>query len=91
MPEKGPTASEADVWEILRMVFDPELPVSIVDLGLAYDIRIEGKSFCENDADHARMRQDRALPAMRRIASWPCPVLKRPMWRSSGIRPGIRA
>lgn len=36
--------SEADVWETLRMVFDPELPVSIVDLGLVYDVRIEGKS-----------------------------------------------
>ena len=45
VPEKGSTAvSEADVWETLRMVFDPELPVSIVDLGLVYDIRIEGKS-----------------------------------------------
>ena len=43
--EKSPAAiSEADVWETLRMVFDPELPVSIVDLGLVYDIRIEGKS-----------------------------------------------
>ena len=39
--QKGSAAiSEADVWETLRMVFDPELPVSIVDLGLVYDIRI---------------------------------------------------
>ncbi len=33
--------SEANVWEALRAVFDPEIPVNIVDLGLVYDLAIE--------------------------------------------------
>ncbi len=33
--------SEDSVWEQLKTVFDPEIPVNIVDLGLIYDMKIE--------------------------------------------------
>jgi probable FeS assembly SUF system protein SufT len=32
---------EMDVWQQLRNVYDPEIPVNIVDLGLVYDCHIE--------------------------------------------------
>ena len=32
---------EAAVWAELRNVYDPEIPVNIVDLGLVYDLTIE--------------------------------------------------
>jgi FeS assembly SUF system protein len=32
---------EEDVIEVLREVFDPEIPVNIVDLGLVYEINIQ--------------------------------------------------
>ena len=32
---------EMEVWQQLRNVYDPEIPVNIVDLGLVYDCRIE--------------------------------------------------
>ncbi|GGL65122.1 1,2-phenylacetyl-CoA epoxidase subunit PaaD [Halocalculus aciditolerans] len=35
------TGTEAEVWEALREVQDPEMPVSIVDLGLIYDVSVD--------------------------------------------------
>lgn len=34
------SVSESAVWEQLRNVYDPEIPVNIVDLGLVYDLAI---------------------------------------------------
>ncbi len=33
---------EEGIWEVLKTCFDPEIPINIVDLGLIYDLRIEG-------------------------------------------------
>ena len=33
---------EGPLWDALREVMDPEIPISLVDLGLIYDIREEG-------------------------------------------------
>ena len=35
------TLTAEDVREVLKNVYDPEIPVNIVDLGLIYDIQIE--------------------------------------------------
>jgi probable FeS assembly SUF system protein SufT len=36
----GPVTEEL-VWEQLRQVFDPEIPINVVDLGLIYDLQLE--------------------------------------------------
>jgi probable FeS assembly SUF system protein SufT len=36
------TVSESNVWKAISAVYDPEMPDSIVDLGLIYDCKIEG-------------------------------------------------
>ena len=44
--DTGDEAYQAAVWEQLKTVFDPEIPVNIVDLGLVYDCKVidsEGK------------------------------------------------
>ncbi|HSM35380.1 MAG TPA: metal-sulfur cluster assembly factor [Longimicrobiales bacterium] len=35
-------AEALPLWNALRDVLDPELPISVVDMGLIYDVRLEG-------------------------------------------------
>ena len=35
-------SSVEDIYNELRKVYDPEIPVNIVDLGLIYDVKLEG-------------------------------------------------
>ena len=36
----GPPADEKAVWDVLKTIFDPEIPVNVVDLGLVYAVRL---------------------------------------------------
>ena len=38
---EGATGVEADVWDALYAIEDPEMPVSIVDLGLIYGVGVD--------------------------------------------------
>ena len=40
----GEPVQEEQVWEQLRTVYDPEIPVNIVELGLVYDLNIKSDS-----------------------------------------------
>jgi len=39
-PEGNGTVSEEMVWDQLRQVYDPEIPINVVDLGLIYDLQV---------------------------------------------------
>ena len=43
-PGNLPEMTEETVYDALREVHDPELPVNIVDLGLIYDTRVSGRN-----------------------------------------------
>ncbi|PID43226.1 MAG: putative Fe-S cluster assembly protein SufT [Proteobacteria bacterium] len=42
-PEDG-SVNENQIWEALRSVYDPEIPVNVVDLGLIYDCKLVNDS-----------------------------------------------
>jgi metal-sulfur cluster biosynthetic enzyme len=44
LSEEPVEITEEKVFEALRSVHDPELPVNIVDLGLVYDVQISGRN-----------------------------------------------
>jgi probable FeS assembly SUF system protein SufT len=50
-PGHSGAPGEAEIWEQLKTVFDPEIPVNIVDLGLVYSLKI---SAIEGEADKHR-------------------------------------
>jgi metal-sulfur cluster biosynthetic enzyme len=53
LPEQSAPAAEVakveDIEEAMRDVVDPELGINVVDLGLVYDIRVEGDNIATLD------------------------------------------
>lgn len=47
-------AVEKNCWEVMKTVYDPEIPVNIVDLGLVYGCDVTGNAEGGNDV-HIRM------------------------------------
>ena len=43
MSETATIPSEQDIIDIVKTIFDPEIPVDIYELGLIYDIKVVGR------------------------------------------------
>lgn len=41
---RAPDDPESAVWDLLREVLDPELPISLVDLGLIYGVDVQDRT-----------------------------------------------
>jgi probable FeS assembly SUF system protein SufT len=52
--ETSPEAVEKNCWEVMKTVYDPEIPVNIVDLGLVYSCEVTSVGEGLNDV-HVRM------------------------------------
>jgi metal-sulfur cluster biosynthetic enzyme len=42
----APMTTQEEVYKELRQVYDPEIPVNIVDLGLVYDVKVQESGVC---------------------------------------------
>lgn len=47
--DTDPETVEKNCWEVMRTVYDPEIPVNIVELGLVYNCRVTAVSEALND------------------------------------------
>jgi len=47
--ETSPDAVEKNCWEVMKTVYDPEIPVNIVDLGLVYYCNVKPVGDGQND------------------------------------------
>jgi probable FeS assembly SUF system protein SufT len=107
--EQAPSASgevgEDAVWDALRNVYDPEIPVNIVDLGLVYDLKIEPSADGGSSVNVAMtltaqgcgMGPSIAMDAQRRLESLPgvgeahVRVVWDPPWNPNMISPEGKA
>ena len=44
------TVTQEDIIEVLKTVYDPEIPINVVDLGLIYDVQVH-----DNNDVHVQM------------------------------------
>ena len=58
--ESEEPATEQEVWDVLKQVFDPEIPVNIVDLGLVYDLVMD--DLPEGDSKRVQMKMTLTAP-----------------------------
>lgn len=52
--ETSPESVEKNCWEVMKTVYDPEIPVNIVDLGLVYDCQVTSTGEGNNEV-HVQM------------------------------------
>ena len=96
----APSISEDQVKSVLRRVKDPELNLNIVDLGLVYGIRVDGRKVsvdmsltspgCPSGPEimSDAEQQLKALPGVEEVA---LNLVWTPFWTPDRIEPRIRA
>ena len=104
-PGASGSVTEEAVWDQLRNVYDPEIPVNIVDLGLVYDLQIASLAGGGNTVDvkmtltaqGCGMGPSIAMDAQRRIETLPgveeahVQVVWDPPWNPNMISPEGKA
>ena len=96
----APSITEDQVKSVLRRVKDPELNLNIVDLGLVYGIRVDGRKVsvdmsltspgCPSGPEimSDAEQQLKALPGVEEVA---LNLVWTPFWTPDRIEPRIRA
>ena len=98
MPETVPLTKD-DVLAVLRQVNDPELGINLVDLGLIYDVGIEGDNVqvdmtlttpgCPMHSFIARQAWD-AVNSLPGVADTKIRIVWEPRWTPERLSPAAR-
>jgi metal-sulfur cluster biosynthetic enzyme len=96
----APTPTPDEVKAILRRVKDPELNLNIVDLGLVYDVRVDGSAVtvdvtltspgCPSGAE-IMAEAEQQLRAMPGVTSVQLNLVWTPFWTPERMEPRVRA
>ncbi|WP_347987072.1 putative Fe-S cluster assembly protein SufT [Methylomonas sp. AM2-LC] len=81
--ESDSKAVEKNCWEVMKTVYDPEIPVNIVDLGLVYECSVTSNSEGGNDV-HVQMTLTAPGCGMG-------PVIQGDVEKSIRVLPGVRS
>jgi metal-sulfur cluster biosynthetic enzyme len=94
-------ANTEDIYTELKQVYDPEIPVNIVDLGLIYDVQIDAGGVCniKMTLTSQACPEARTIPEVmkRRVNALPgvkgteIQILWDPPWTPQKISPAGRA
>jgi metal-sulfur cluster biosynthetic enzyme len=90
-----------DVYKELKQVFDPEIPVNIVDLGLVYDVKLQDTGVCNvtmtltsQSCPEARTIPEvmkRRINALPGVTGTEIQIVWEPAWTPQKISPEGRA
>ena len=93
--------TQEDVYKELRQVYDPEIPVNIVDLGLVYDVKVQDSGVCNvtmtltsQSCPEARTIPEvmkRRINALPGITGTEIQIVWEPAWSPQKISPEGRA
>ena len=93
------TTTADDVYNELKQVFDPEIPVNIVDLGLIYDVQVAGDTckitmtLTSQSCPEARTIPEvmkRRCNTLEGIANTEVDIVWEPVWSPQRISPAGR-
>jgi metal-sulfur cluster biosynthetic enzyme len=90
------TVSKDDVVAVLRTVFDPEIPVNVYDLGLVYDVDVDGEEVhvvmtltspsCPSAAEIPDMVENKVLDGLA-VRKCRVHIVWQPPWSAERITP----
>lgn len=90
-----------DVYKELKQVYDPEIPVNIVDMGLVYDVQVQSTGVCNvtmtltsRSCPEARTIPEvmkRRINALPGITGTEIEIVWEPAWTPQKISPEGRA
>lgn len=99
-PDESHTALELELWDAIDEIPDPHMPVSIVELGMVYDVRLDAGTVtvemtfpCMGCPAYDMIQDDirDAAGAFEAVESVEIDIVWDPVWSKDILAPEVRA